>query len=123
MRKIRLAAVLASSLAVLLAPARASAHAMLKSAAPAVGSTVQIAPTSVDLTFSSSVEPEFSTIVVQSADGVRVDKNDTHLVADDARRLSVTVGSVPVGRYTVIWHATSTDTHKTQGSFTFTVAR
>ncbi|MGA3399614.1 MAG: copper resistance protein CopC [Acetobacteraceae bacterium] len=29
---------------------------------------------------------------------------------------------LPAGQYTVIWHVTSVDTHKTEGRFTFSVA-
>ena len=123
MRKMQHVSWLAMLLSVAAVHRPAVAHAFLKSATPAVGSTLQTAPATVEIIFSSSVEPEFSSIVVQDATGVRVDKNDTHLAAGDDMRLSVSVGSLPFGTYTVIWHATSTDTHKTQGSFTFTVER
>jgi methionine-rich copper-binding protein CopC len=123
MEKIRRAAPVAATLALILAPEAAFAHAQLKRAEPAVGSTVQSPPTEVDVTFSSSVEPDFSTIVVQDAKGTRVDGNDTHLATGNDARLVVSVSGLSAGIYTVIWHATATDTHKTQGSFTFTVER
>jgi methionine-rich copper-binding protein CopC len=37
--------------------------------------------------------------------------------------MRVSVGSLATGTYTVTWHALSVDTHKTQGSFSFTVGK
>ena len=106
--------------AVALTPPAALAHAFLASATPAVGSKVATAPDAVTITFTESVEPAFSTITVVDASGTRVDKNDVHL-AGDGRQLAVSLTPPPAGTYKVIWHATSTDTHKTEGSFIFTV--
>ncbi|MBV9654515.1 MAG: copper resistance protein CopC [Acetobacteraceae bacterium] len=108
--------------AVMLSPAAASAHAFLKSASPAVGSTVDVAPGTIALTFTESLEPDFSSIVVQDAHAAQIDKKDSHPVPGDPTRLAVSVGSLSPGTYTVIWHVTSTDTHKTTGKFSFTVA-
>ena len=88
---------------------------------PPVGSTVKAAPTEVVLTFSEAVEPRFSTIAVQDSAGARVDAGDPHLVNGDGKRLAVALKAAPPGIYTVIWHATSVDTHRTEGTFRFTV--
>lgn len=47
-----------------------------------------------------------------------MDKHDVHVVAGDGKRLAVSLGALPPGTYNVVWHATSVDTHKTEGSFT-----
>lgn len=99
----------------------AFAHAHLRSATPAVDSTVQTAPTQVAITYSEGVEPKFSTIEVQDATGKRVDKQDPHITPGDNKILSVSVPSLAPGAYKVIWHATAVDTHKTEGNFTFTI--
>ena len=99
----------------------AFAHAHLRSAVPAVDSTVTTSPTSVAITFSEGVEPKFSTIEVDDPTRKRVDKQDTHTAPDDNKVLSVSVPNLPAGTYKVIWHATAVDTHKTEGTFTFTV--
>jgi methionine-rich copper-binding protein CopC len=99
----------------------AFAHAHLRSATPAVDSTVQTAPTQVAITYSEGVEPKFSTIEVQDSAGKRVDKNDPHTAPSDNKILSVGLPSLPPGTYKVIWHATAVDTHKTEGTFTFTI--
>ena len=106
----------------LLMPSTAFAHAQLRQADPPVGATVHSPPALVELTFSEAVEPRFSVVAVTDAAGVQVDKHDLHVVPGDAKRLAVGLGALPPGVYTVVWHATSVDTHKTEGTFTFTLA-
>ncbi len=118
-RSIRLAAMLAVSTG-LAGPA--AAHAFLRSSSPAVGSTVQAAPAEVAITFTEGVEPGFSTIAVTDARGARVDAGSVHLAKGDDTRLLAPLHRLAPGTYSVVWHATSTDTHKTRGGFTFTVA-
>ncbi len=111
----------AAATGLVLCAGHASAHAFLKTATPAVGSSVQKAPSQVVIDFTEGVEPSFSTITVQNASGARVDAGGVHLVAGDTH-LAVGLKPLPPGTYKVIWHATATDTHKTQGSYSFTVA-
>ena len=99
----------------------ASAHAFLKTARPAVGSTVKAAPSQVVIHFTEGVEPRFSTIAVQDAAGARVDTGGVYLDGG-AARLAIGLKPLAPGTYSVTWHVTATDTHKTQGRFTFTVA-
>jgi hypothetical protein len=108
--------------AMLLATSPAFAHAFLKTASPPVGSDIPVSPAAVTITFTEGVEPAFSTIAVANAGGQRVDKDDPHLVHGEQTVLAVAVPKLPPGTYTVTWHATSVDTHKTEGSFTFTVS-
>lgn len=106
----------------LLLPCLAHAHAQLSKAEPPVGGTVHAAPPQVELTFSGAVEPRFSTVTVTDAAGAQVDKGDLHVAGGDAKHLAIGVGTLQPGTYKVIWHATSVDTHRSEGSFTFTVA-
>lgn len=106
----------------LAAPGAAWAHAHLTSAVPPVGGSVASAPAEVILTFSEAVEPAFSTIEVRDAAGNRVDAADRRASPDDPKRLVVGLKPVSPGTYKVIWRVTSTDTHKTEGGFTFTIA-
>jgi methionine-rich copper-binding protein CopC len=103
-------------------PVIAMAHAHLQKADPAVGSTVKAPPGQVSIHFSEGVEPRFSSITVTGPGGAAVDKHDVHIAAGDQQELIVGVQPLPPGVYTVEWHATSIDTHKTEGKFTFTVA-
>ena len=98
------------------------AHAYLQSASPPVDSTITQPPKEVTIVFTGAIEPQFSTIEVTGQDGKRVDNAKPHLIATDATRLAVGVGSLSSQAYTVVWHATSVDTHKTEGQFQFTVS-
>ncbi len=100
-------------------PRDASAHAFLKHADPPVGASVAAAPAGIGIDFTESVEPAFCAVTVQDSSGARVDRNDLH---GSGTHLAISVRTLPAGTYTVEWHATSTDTHKTQGRYRFTVA-
>jgi copper(I)-binding protein len=108
---------------VLLATAGAAfAHAYLRSAQPPVEGTVVQPPHEVTIAFTEAVEPRFSTIAVTNATAQRLDVGQPHIVGGDAKRLAVGLQALPQGIYTVVWRATSVDTHKTDGSFYFSVA-
>jgi hypothetical protein len=96
----------------------ANAHAFLDHAEPRVGSTVSAAPKEVVLFFSQNLEPAFSTIEVSDASGARVDQGKAKVSATTMR---VGVKQLPPGTYRVRWQVLSTDTHTTEGSFTFQV--
>jgi methionine-rich copper-binding protein CopC len=81
------------------------------------------APADVALDFSEAIEPKFSAIEVEDAKGARVDKGDVHVVPDNAKHLVVGLKPLEAGTYTVTWRVTSTDTHKTSGSFSFGVTK
>ena len=102
--------------------ARAQAHALLDHADPKVGGEVAKVPTEVDLWFTQNLEAAFSTVVVKNAKGEQVDKKDARLDPKNAELFKVSLpATLPAGIYTVTWHAVSADTHKTDGSFTFTI--
>jgi methionine-rich copper-binding protein CopC len=111
------AALLAAALAQM--PAVAFAHAHLAAATPAADSTVA-APAEVVLRFTQALEGSFSAVEVRDTTGARVDDGAPRLLADGGG-LAIGVRPLPPGRYQVIWHATSVDTHRTEGSFVFTV--
>ncbi len=96
----------------------ASAHAQLVRAEPGVGSTVA-APSRIILHFSESVVPGFCGVAVTDAAGLAA---KTGKPSGQGADLTVPVSGLRAGSYTVRWHAVSVDTHKTQGSFRFTVS-
>ena len=116
-RTLRFASILSAFLAT---GGRAEGHAFLETATPAVGSTVATAPREVVIDFTEGVEPAFSTVEVTDGAGHRVDSGPAH--RDGApQRLAVPLKTLVPGTYTVRWHATAVDTHRTEGRFTFTV--
>jgi len=119
MRMLRLLVVLVGS--VLLLPGVAQAHAFLRHASPAVGSTLATAPPQLTLDFTEAVEPRFSAVEVRDPKGAQVDAGDLHVAPDNAKRLILGLKPLQPGAYKVIWHITSVDTHRTEGSFVFNV--
>jgi methionine-rich copper-binding protein CopC len=111
-----------ASLALATGGAAAHAHALLKTATPAVGGTVSASPKEIRINFSEGVEPHFSGIVLTTQAGASVSLGKADVDPADKATL---VASIPQplkpGVYTVTWHAVAIDTHKTQGSFQFTV--
>ncbi len=101
---------------------QALAHAHLKTSAPAADGTVKQAPTELDLTFTESLNLKFSGVTVTGADKKAV-KTGTSSLMDADKTLMVPVSDkLAPGKYTVDWHVLSTDGHKTNGTYTFTVA-
>lgn len=100
---------------------QAWAHAFLDHADPKVGSMVTNSPTEIKIWFTQNLEPVFSSVEVQDAQGKQVDKKDMQLDDKDKSLMIISVPLLPDGTYTVTWHAVSVDTHRTQGHFKFTV--
>ncbi|MFI4979865.1 MAG: copper resistance protein CopC [Nevskiales bacterium] len=100
----------------------AFAHAFLERASPLVGSEVVVSPPELSITFTEGVEPLFSTIELRDANGAAISTGKPRVAPDNNRRLTIGLPKLPPGTYTVIWHATSVDTHKTEGSYQFTVS-
>ncbi len=97
------------------------AHAFLDHAEPKVGGTVGHSPAEIKVWFTQNLEPAFSKLEVQDAQGKEVDKKNARLDGKDKSLFLVSLPELPAGTYTVIWHAVSVDTHKTQGHFQFTI--
>jgi copper resistance protein C len=110
-------------LSVMLFPASARAHAMLDRASPLVGSTVTNAPKELVLWFTEKLEPAFSTIEVRNMQGATMQSGNAQVDRADRTQLRVPLKSLPPGTYTVNWRVLSVDTHRTQGSFSFTVGK
>ena len=104
-------------------PPTTFSHAPHPSTVPAAGATDPAAPDAMEIVFSESLEPKYSAITVTDAAGAEVQSGEAHLVNGDGKRLGVALRPLQPGIYTVTWHATSTDTHKTEGSYRFTVGK
>jgi len=100
---------------------RAEAHAHLLSAVPGAGAVLAKAPTEIDLHYSEALEPHFSSVAVTDKSGTRVDAGSLTLDPNDPKHVIVMLKPLAAGTYRVVWHATSVDTHKTQGAFSFSV--
>ncbi len=101
---------------------QAMAHAHLKSAVPAADSTVKAAPSELDLTFSEGLNLKFSGIKITGPGKMAVKTGEASLMDKDATLMVPVTDKLAPGKYTVEWHALSTDGHKTNGIYSFTVA-
>jgi methionine-rich copper-binding protein CopC len=111
-----------SSIVFAMVASTAFAHAQLQKAVPAVGGTVTASPTEIRLMFSEGVEPRFSGIALATEAGVTEPTGKPSVdPADNSVLIAAVAQALKPGVYTVTWHAVSVDTHKTQGSFNFTV--
>ena len=99
----------------------ALAHAMLDHAVPAVGSTVPAPPQRLQLFFTEPLEPRFSGVTLTSEAGRAVETGAASVDPQNAAEMVLTVPALAPGKYKVNWHAVSTDTHRTEGSFTFEI--
>ena len=100
----------------------AFAHALLKKAAPAAGVVVSTSPSEIRLTFSEGVEPRFSGMTLTMQTGAAAPLGKPAVDPKDDKTLVAPVSEpLKPGAYTVHWHVVAADTHKTQGSFQFTI--
>ena len=106
------------AMVLLLATVRpAFGHALYERSEPAAGAQLT-APGQIHVWFTEEIEPGFSRIQVLDANRRRVDLEDTQAVPGAPRALTVSVGALPDGTYTVSWKALSAvDGHVTQGVF------
>jgi len=96
----------------------ATAHAFLKHASPGAGAVVANAPKEIALEFSEPLEPAFSGIEVSDTAGHNVEAART-VIQDGS--MHVVLNPLPAGSYRVVWRAVSVDSHRTEGSYSFTV--
>src|SRR5271169_5643833 len=89
------------------------AHAFLDHAEPKVGGVITNSPPLLKIWFTQNLEPAFSSVQVQDAQGREVDKKDLRLDDKDKSLVIVSLPHLPAGIYTVIWHVVSVDTHRT----------
>jgi copper transport protein len=119
MRRLALAATL---IGLLLAPAGASAHAILESTTPQRGATLRAEPAQVVLRFSESVEGNFGAVRVFDATAKRVD--DGHTVHPGGTRSQLAVGlrpGLPHGTYVATYRVISADSHPVSGGLVFSI--
>ncbi len=117
-RILGLAAVLTAATA-----SQALAHAHLQSSTPAMNGTVGASPAELDLAFSEGLNVKFTGVTLTGSDKKTVPTGEAKLGTADDKMLIVPVSAkLSPGTYTVEWHALSTDGHKTNGSYNFTVS-
>ncbi|HKA52136.1 MAG TPA: copper resistance CopC family protein [Candidatus Binatia bacterium] len=102
-------------------PRAVLAHAMPEAEEPKVGSTVTSPPRQVSVRFDAPIEALFSKLDVVDSSG-RNETEGTPQVNADTRTLTVPLKPLTPGEYTVKWSVVAKDGHRTEGSYTFSVA-
>lgn len=118
----RFAAIVLLLAAFVLIPGRAAAHANLAESDPAANSVLDSPPERIVIRFTEPLEAALSEIRVLDSQGERVDLGDSALDPTDPTIMSVSVGTLDDGAYTVAWRNVSTvDGHSVRGAFLFSV--
>jgi copper transport protein len=100
----------------------ALAHALLVRSNPPANARLDSSPGFVELVFSESLEPAFSSAEVLDVSGARVDNRDSNVDPADPTRMTLTLRPIGDGVYTVSWKAASSvDGHVTAGAFSFVI--
>ena len=100
----------------------ALAHAHLKASEPAANAHVAASPQALTLTFTEDVEPAFSGVTLLDAHQQSIGSEKAQLDASQHNRLILPLRApLRPGNYQVDWHVLSVDSHKTQGSYRFSL--
>jgi methionine-rich copper-binding protein CopC len=99
-------------------PARA--HSFLVEATPSSKDHVASSPKTVKLRFGGGVEPKYSKLTIEGADGKALGEGSIG-VPDKPRELSMEPPELAPGKYVVRYRVLSTDGHIVEGNYEFTV--
>jgi hypothetical protein len=117
----RIPALLAGGLvAALLASAPAFAHSFLVEATPSSKDHVATSPKTIKLRFGGGVEPKYSKLTVESAEGKVLGEGSIG-VPEKPRELSMESPELAPGKYVVRYRVLSIDGHVVEGNYEFTV--
>ena len=119
MTAIRLIGIGLLLLLAVVAPGRATAHAVLLRSIPPTGQTLQRAPDQVQLLFSEPIDPAFSSVRVLDSSKQPVDRGDGGVDPNDDHQLSASLKpGLANGIYMVAWRSLSTiDVHPDEGQY------
>ncbi|MEY9180553.1 copper homeostasis periplasmic binding protein CopC [Bradyrhizobium sp. USDA 313] len=110
-----------ASLGLVLAATAAMAHPKLTSSVPAADGAAT-ATKEIRLNFSEGVIAKFSGLELQDASGKLIATGTATTDAKDRKQLVVPLEApLAAGKYRVIWHAVSEDTHRVKGEYTFII--
>jgi copper transport protein len=119
----RLVALLAALFA-LVAPASASAHAVLKGTEPTSGATVKNEPSQIVFRFSEPVEGNFGAIQIYGRQGQRVESGDSYHPGGRGPELGTKLKpGLRKGSYTATYRVISADGHPVSGGLVFSIGR
>ncbi|MGU3399980.1 copper resistance protein CopC [Brucellaceae bacterium D45D] len=98
------------------------AHAHLSRSEPAEDATLKTPPETVLIEYTEALELDLSKLVLIDAEGKAVETGRVEHLDKNPKTLTIKLPALKPGTYKVEWEAASVDTHRTEGSFSFTVA-
>jgi methionine-rich copper-binding protein CopC len=98
----------------------AAAHSFPEAESPSAGQEMSTPPRDVTIRYDAPIEKLFAKLEVLNAEGKSEVAGEPE-VGPDGLTLSVKVGALQPGEYTVKWSVLCIDTHHTEGSYQFTV--
>jgi copper resistance protein C len=111
-----------SLLAASFAATAAAAHPKLVKSDPAADAVVAASPKELRLSFNEELVPKFSSADVKDQKGQKIEVGDAAADPADKKQLVLPLAKpLAAGTYKVEWHAVAADTHRVQGTFSFTV--
>jgi len=100
----------------------AFAHPKLVKSDPAADAVVSVSLKELRLSFNEELVPKFSSADVKDQKGQKVQTRIAAADPTDKKQLVVPLSKpLAAGSYKVEWHAVAADTHRVQGSYSFTV--
>ena len=100
----------------------AQAHAKLTSTNPAASAVVAESPKDLRLIFNEGLIAKFSGIELTTEKGEKIETGTAVADPIDKKQLIVPLpAALADGVYSIKWHAVSEDTHKLEGTYSFTV--
>ncbi len=107
-------------LAAALMAGSALAHSFLVEATPSSKDHVATSPKTIKLRFGGGVEPKYSKLTVENADGKVLGEGSIG-TPDKPRELSMDSPDLTPGKYVVRYRVLSVDGHVVEGNYEFTV--
>ncbi len=107
-------------LAALIAGTPALAHSFLVEATPSSKDHVATSPKTIKLRFGGGVEPKYSKLTVENAEGKVLGEGSIG-TPEKPRELSMESPELAPGKYVVRYRVLSTDGHVVEGNYEFTV--
>lgn len=110
----------AALLAAIVSASPALAHSFLVEATPSSKDHVDTSPKTIKLRFGGAVEPKYSKLTVEGADGKVLGEGSIG-ASDKPRELSMDSPDLAPGKYVVRYRVLSVDGHIVEGNYEFTV--
>lgn len=115
------AALVAATIATIIAAPAAQAHAKIVTSEPKAGGELPAAPKQIRLGFNEKLEPAFSKIQLVDAKEVAIPLPKISVDKNDPKIIFTEVPALQAGQYRVRWSTMTHDGHKTKGEFGFKV--